>query len=58
MMLPRLLLIFRPCLSLTIGCRNTSLKGSSPPVSARPIITMRATQKKSMSWPVSSSEVG
>ena len=35
----------------------TSLKGNSP-ISSSPIITIRATQKKKMSWPVSSSVPG
>lgn len=36
---------------------HTSLKGSLP-VSFRPSMTIRATQKKRMSWPVSSSVPG
>lgn len=36
---------------------HTSLKGSLP-VSFRPSITILATQKKRMSWPVSSSVPG
>ena len=35
----------------------TSLNGNAP-VSLRPIITIRATQKNRISWPVSSNEFG
>ena len=45
--------IFTPSLSRTIACRYTSLKGSWS-VNCRDIITMRATQKKRISRPVSS----
>jgi len=48
MTLPRDLLILRPCASRTIECRYTCLNGSWP-VSSRPIMTMRATQKNRMS---------
>mmetsp|Transcript_34107 Transcript_34107/g.77028 ORF Transcript_34107/g.77028 Transcript_34107/m.77028 type:complete len:309 (+) Transcript_34107:948-1874(+) len=54
---PRDLDILRPSLSRTMACRYTSLKGSWS-VNASDIITMRATQKKRMSRPVSSRELG
>lgn len=40
-----------------LGSLRTSLKGSLP-VSFRPSMTILATQKKRMSWPVSSSVPG
>ena len=49
--------IFLPCASRTMACRYTCLNGTFP-VSFMPIITMRATQKNMMSWPVSSNDVG
>mmetsp|Transcript_20475 Transcript_20475/g.38934 ORF Transcript_20475/g.38934 Transcript_20475/m.38934 type:complete len:334 (-) Transcript_20475:592-1593(-) len=55
--LPRDLDILRPCASRTMACKYTCLNGTLP-VSARLIITMRATQKKRMSCPVSSSAPG
>ena len=55
--LPSDLDIFRPCSSRTSPCRNTVLKGASP-VNSRPIMIIRATQKKRMSWPVSITVVG
>ena len=57
MTLPRDLDILRPCASRTMAWRYTCLKGTLP-VSFMPIMTMRATQKNMMSWPVSSSAVG
>lgn len=55
--LPRDLDILFPYESQTRGCRRTSLKGILP-VSQTDIITMRATQKKRISWPVSRSWLG
>jgi hypothetical protein len=49
--------IFSPFSSRTIACRNTVLKGTSP-MKWRPIIIIRATQKKMMSKPVSITAVG
>ncbi len=49
--------IFWPFSSRTIGCRYTVRKGTSP-MKWRPIIIIRATQKKMMSCPVSMTEVG
>ena len=40
-----------------VSSSRTCLKGTFP-VSSIPIMTMRATQKKRMSWPVSRREVG
>ena len=40
------------------GTASKRSNSERAPVSFMPIITMRATQKKMMSWPVSSSEVG
>lgn len=51
------LLIFWPARSHTSPCRTTSLKGSWPD-SSRPSMTMRATQKKRISTPVSSAVLG
>eukprot|EP00878_Enallax_costatus_P044289 GHUV01052751.1.p1 GENE.GHUV01052751.1~~GHUV01052751.1.p1 ORF type:complete len:107 (+),score=9.59 GHUV01052751.1:3-323(+) len=50
--LPRDLLILRPLSSRTSPCKYTVWKGDCP-VSARPIMIMRATQKNRISWPVS-----
>mmetsp|Transcript_16626 Transcript_16626/g.55880 ORF Transcript_16626/g.55880 Transcript_16626/m.55880 type:complete len:268 (+) Transcript_16626:969-1772(+) len=55
--LPSDLDILRPCLSRTMAWRYTSVKGSLS-VMAREHMTMRATQKKRMSWPVSRRVVG
>lgn len=55
--LPTDLDILRPYLSRTIACRYTVLKGSLP-VRVSPIMTIRATQKNRMSWPVSRMVLG
>mmetsp|Transcript_50096 Transcript_50096/g.123062 ORF Transcript_50096/g.123062 Transcript_50096/m.123062 type:complete len:210 (+) Transcript_50096:214-843(+) len=55
--LPFDLLILRLCASRTMACSITSRNGRRS-VRCSDIITMRATQKKRMSWPVSSSCVG
>ena len=55
--LPLDLLIFWPCPSRTNPVTYTSRKGISP-VKYSDIITMRATQKKMMSKPVTSTLVG
>ena len=55
--LPLVLLILAPCSSRTRPWRYTVPKGASPMFSM-PIITMRATQKKRMSYPVSMTVVG
>ena len=55
--LPSDLDILRPYLSRTMACKYTVRKGSLP-VSVRPSMTMRATQKKRMSWPVSRMVLG
>ncbi len=54
---PFVLDIFSPFSSRTIACRYTVRKGTSP-MKCRPIIIIRATQKKMMSWPVSMTEFG
>ena len=56
-LLPRLLLIFRPCLSRTMPVRYTLVKGTSPRYSS-PAMIMRATQKKRISGAVTRSLVG
>ena len=48
MTLPFILDIFSPFSSRTMACRNTVRNGTSP-MKWRPIIIMRATQKKMMS---------
>ena len=55
--LPLDLDIFTPSGSLTSACRYTSPNGASP-INLRPIIIMRATQKNSISNPVTSTVVG
>ena len=54
---PKLLDIFLPCPSHIILCSMTSLKGSSLN-SMWEIMTIRATQKNSISWPVSIKDKG
>jgi len=54
---PKDLLIFLPYASLTIGCRNTVLKGNWS-VNKNPIMTILATQKNNISCPVSNIELG
>src|SRR3989344_4049686 len=57
MTLPRDFDILRPCASRTRPCRYTLRKGTVP--RQKPVISiMRATQKKRMSYPVSSTSVG
>jgi len=56
-LLPRLLLIFRPCLSRTMPVRYTFLNGTSWRYSM-PAMIMRATQKKRISGAVTRSLVG
>ena len=55
--LPIVFDIFRPCSSRTRPLRNTCENGAFP-VKRRPIMIMRATQKKRMSKPVMSVSVG
>jgi hypothetical protein len=50
--LPFVLDIFEPSAARTSPCMYTVSKGALP-VSSSPIIAMRATQKKRMSYPVS-----
>ncbi len=57
MTLPLDLLIFWPFSSRTRALMNTLSKGTSP-MKCRPIIIIRATQKKMMSKPVTSTLVG
>jgi hypothetical protein len=57
MTFPRVLLIFSPLGSRTSAWITTSRKGAFP-VNSIPIIIIRATQKKRMSKPVTSAEVG
>ena len=57
MTLPLDLLIFFPSASRTSAWMYTSLKGTSP-MNLMPIMIMRATQKKRISKPVISSDVG
>mmetsp|Transcript_6419 Transcript_6419/g.15541 ORF Transcript_6419/g.15541 Transcript_6419/m.15541 type:complete len:203 (+) Transcript_6419:749-1357(+) len=57
MTFPRDLDILRPWASRTMACRNTCENGTSPH-SSMPIMTIRATQKKRMSEPVSRSVLG
>src|SRR5579871_1771209 len=58
--LPRLLLIFLPCLSRTIPVKYTSLNGffSSDLTNSNPAMIILATQKKIISCPVTNTEVG
>ena len=57
MTLPFVFDIFCPSASRTIVCRYTTRNGMSP-VHSRPSMIMRATQKKRMSKPVISNDVG
>jgi hypothetical protein len=57
MTFPRVLLIFSPLASRTRAWITTSRKGAFP-VNSIPIIIIRATQKKRMSNPVTSTDVG
>ena len=57
MPLPRDLLILRPCSSLTRPWRNTYSNGASP-VTSRAEKAILMTQKKSMSYPVTITDVG
>jgi hypothetical protein len=57
MPLPRDLAILRPRWSRTVPLMTTSVNGSSP-MNSRPIITIRATQKKMISEAVTSVFVG
>jgi len=56
-MFPRERLIFWPCSSTTNGVMRTSRNGTSS-MKWRPIITIRATQKKRMSNAVTRTDVG
>ena len=56
-MLPLVFDIFSPCSSRMSPVMYTSRNGTSP-MNFRPIIIMRATQKKMMSKPVTSTLVG
>ena len=57
MTLPLVFDIFSPCSSRMRPVMYTSRNGTSP-MNFRPIIIMRATQKKMMSKPVTSTLVG
>ncbi len=57
MPLPFTLDIFSPFSSTTIGVRYTVRNGTLP-MKCRPIIIMRATQKKMMSGPVTMTALG